>query len=296
MKNDNRILLAFILNLFFSLFEFFGGIFTGSIAIFSDALHDFGDATSIGASYFLEKISHKKPDEKYTYGYYRYSLLGSAITTFILIIGSVTVFYNAVLKIFNPAPINYNGMIIFAVIGFIVNIAAAYFTHGENSLNAKAVNLHMLEDSLGWAAVLIGAIIMKFTNLWFLDPALSIALALFIFINAAKNLKTLLNIFLEKTPDNIDVTGLKNHLEKIKGVENIHHFHLRSLDGFTHEATLHIVTNGNAAEIKQHIKSELAEHGIIHSVVETETVGEKCEDTHCHIGEQKPLIHHHHHH
>ncbi len=296
MKNDKKILVAFLLNLFFSVFEFFGGIITGSVAILSDALHDLGDSISIGASYFLEKISHKKPDEKYTYGYYRYSLLGSGFTTFILLSGSVIVFYNAVLKILNPTPLNYNGMIIFAVIGFIVNTAAALLTKSENSLNTKAVNLHMLEDSLGWAVVLIGAVIMRFTNLWILDPSLSIALSVFIFVNAAKNLKEILCIFLEKVPHGIDTDELLGHLNEIEGVENVHHLHLRSLDGYAHEATLHIVTNGNAAEIKRAVKNELAEHGFAHSVIETETADERCEDTVCHIDKAKPRHCHHHHH
>ncbi len=295
MKNDKKMLVAFLLNLFFSIFEFFGGVFTGSVAILSDALHDLGDSVSIGASYFLEKISHKKADRKHTYGYIRYSLLGSVITTLILLIGSALVFYNAILKILNPTPINYNGMIIFAVIGFIVNTSAAYFTHGDGSLNQRAVNLHLLEDSLGWAIVLIGAIVMRFTSIWILDPLLSIALAVFIFINAAKNLKQLLDIFLEKVPSEIDTEEIIHHLKEIEGVADVHHIHIRSLDGYRHEATLHIVTNGDASEIKKAVKNELAEHGIVHSVIETEYVGEDCGEEHCHIDTHKHHCHHHHH-
>ena len=128
MKTEKNILIAFILNLSFAIFEFFGGVFTGSVAIVSDAIHDVGDATSIGISYFLEKKSKKKPDEKYTYGYLRYSVMGSVITTLILLFGSCAVIYNAVIRIFNPVEINYNGMIIFAVVGVAVNFLAAYLT------------------------------------------------------------------------------------------------------------------------------------------------------------------------
>ncbi len=295
MKNNKKMLVAFILNLFFSVFEFFGGIFTGSVAILSDALHDLGDSISIGSAYFLEKISHKKADNKYTYGYYRYSLLGSAITTFILLSGSAAVCYNAAQRILSPQQINYNGMIIFAVIGFIVNTAAALLTKSEDSLNTKAVNLHMLEDSLGWTIVLICAIVMRFTNLWILDPILSISLAVFIFINAAKNLKELIYIFLEKSPESINIEELEHHLKEIEGVKDIHHIHLRSLDGFTHEATLHIVADGDTAEIKKAVKNELKNHGIAHSVIETEALGEECIDKHCDIGEHKHHCCHHHH-
>ena len=128
MKTEKNILIAFILNLSFSIFEFIGGIFTGSVAILSDSVHDIGDAVSIGISYFLEKKSKKQPDKTYTYGYARFSVMGSVITTLILLFGSCAVIYNAVIRIFNPVEINYNGMIIFAVIGAVVNFLAAYFT------------------------------------------------------------------------------------------------------------------------------------------------------------------------
>jgi cobalt-zinc-cadmium efflux system protein len=176
-------------NLSFSIFEFIGGIFTGSVAILSDAIHDIGDAMSNGMSYFLEKKSKKQPDDIYTFGYARFSVIGSVITTLILLFGSAAVVYNAVIRIFNPVEINYNGMIAFAVIGALVNFFAAYFTREGDSLNQKAVNLHMLEDVLGWIVVLFGAIIMRFTDISIIDPLMSMGVAVFIFINAIKNLK-----------------------------------------------------------------------------------------------------------
>ena len=181
MKTERNILIAFLLNLAFSIFEFFGGFFTGSVAIISDAVHDIGDAASIGASYFLEKKSKKQPDEHFTYGYARYSVIGSVITTLILLVGSLLVIYNAVLRIIHPTPINYGGMILFAIIGAAVNLLAALFTREGDSLNQKAVNLHMLEDVLGWLVVLVGAVIMRFTDIAIIDPLMSIGVAVFIF-------------------------------------------------------------------------------------------------------------------
>ena len=164
MKTEKNIFIAFILNLIFSVIEIVGGVITGSIAIISDAIHDFGDATSIGASFFLEKKSKLQPDETYTYGYARFSVLGGVITSFILLIGSGLVIYNAVMRIINPIIINYDGMIILAVVGVVINSLATYFTHGGHSINQKAVNLHMLEDVLGWIVILVGAVIMRFTS------------------------------------------------------------------------------------------------------------------------------------
>ena len=296
MKTEKNILIAFILNLFFSVFEFFGGIFTGSVAIISDALHDLGDAASIGISYFLEKKSKTKPDKKYTYGYAGYSVLGSLITTSILLFGSGAVIYNAVLKLINPSEINYNGMLIFAVIGVIVNFIAALVTKDGDSLNQKAVNLHMLEDVLGWIVVLIGAVVMKFTDFKIIDPIMSIAVAIFILINALSNMKEILSLFFEKVPENINVEELEEHILGIEGVLGLHHIHIWSIDGQRIFATMHIVTNQNGEEIKKKVRSELSEHGISHATLELEKENENCGDEHCSPEHIHHKHHHHHHH
>jgi cobalt-zinc-cadmium efflux system protein len=294
MKTEKNILLAFILNISFSIFEFFGGIFTNSVAILSDSLHDLGDALSIGISYFLERKSKKKADNKYTYGYIRYSVLGGVITTTILLVGSILVIIGAIKRLFNPVEVNYSGMIIFAIVGVILNFIAAYVTREGDSLNQKSVNLHMLEDVLGWVIVLIGAIIMNFTDITILDPIMSIGVAVFILINALKNLKSILDLFLEKTPNNVDIEELKKHLLKIKDVDDIHHIHVWSIDGYSNYATMHIVTKAKDIEkIKHEIREELEEHNICHAVLETET--EVCEDQECHV-EVHHEVHHHHHH
>lgn len=296
MKTDKNILIAFLLNLFFSVFELIGGIFTNSIAIISDAVHDFGDSQSIGISYFLEKKSKKKPDKKYTFGYTRYSVLGAIITNTILIIGSILVIYNAIKRIITPVEINHNGMIIFAIVGALVNFIAAYMTKEGDSLNQKAVNLHMLEDVLGWIAVLIGAIVIKFTNFNLIDPILSILVAIYILIHALKSYKKIFNLFLEKTPEEIEIDELKEHILSIKGVEGVHHIHIWSIDGYNHFATMHIVTDTKkVTELKKSIKEELSEHGISHTTIEIESKDECCDEEECCIKEHATHNHHHHH-
>ncbi len=296
MKTEKNILIAFILNLSFSIFEFIGGIFTGSVAILSDAVHDIGDAVSIGISYFLEKKSKKQPDNTYTFGYARFSVIGGVITTLILLFGSVAVIYNAVIRIFNPIDINYNGMIVFAVIGVIVNFCAAYFTKDGDSINQKAVNLHMLEDVLGWLVVLIGAVIMRFTDISIIDPVMSIAVALFIFINSIKNLKEVVDLFLEKTPNNVNVDEIKEHIKHIDGVIDVHHIHIWSMDGVHNYGTMHVVTNEDSHHIKHIIRDEMKEHGIEHVTLELEKEGENCHEETCCIKYEKGHNHHHHHH
>ena len=296
MKTEKNILIAFVLNFAFSIFEFFGGIFTGSVAIMSDAVHDLGDATSIGISYFLEKKSKHAPNGLYTYGYARYSVIGGLITTLILFFGSAAVIYNAILRLITPEEIHYDKMILFAVIGVAVNLAAALFTREGGSINQRAVNLHMLEDVLGWIAVLIGAIVMRFTDWAIIDPIMSIAIALFIIINAARNLKAILDLFLEKTPHGMEIEEIREHLLEVEGVVDVHHIHVWSMDGENHYATMHIVADGDAREVKEAVRHELAEHGICHCTLELEAEGEHCPEKTCHAPTHTEGGHHHHHH
>ena len=295
MKTEKNILIAFVLNLSFSIFEFIGGIFTGSVAIISDAIHDIGDATSIGIAFLLEKKSKKKPDNKYTYGYIGYSVIGGFITTLILLLGSFTVIYNSIQRIINPTEINYNGMIVFALIGIIVNLIASILTHKGDSLNQKAVNLHMLEDVLGWVVVLIGGIIMHYTDFYIIDPIMSIGLSIFIMISSAKNLKLIFEILLQKTPNDVDIDELISHILKINGVIDVHHVHVWSIDGNNKYATLHVTTNSNNLKIKNKIREELNEHNIIHVTIEIEAQDEICQDKYCTIKNDR-LNHQHHNH
>ncbi len=294
MKTEKNIFFAFILNLAFSVFEFIGGVFTGSVAIISDAIHDIGDATSIGVAFFLEKKSKKQPDKKYTYGYARYSVIGSVLTTLILLLGSAMIIYNAVLRIISPTEINYNGMIIFAIVGVCVNLGAALLTRDGDSLNQKAVNLHMLEDVLGWVVVLVGAIVMRFTDFYIIDPLMSIGVAIFILINALKNLKEILDLFLEKTPRDISIDEIAEHICEVEGVLSVHHIHVWSMDGHNNYATMHVVVKGDTHTIKHNIRGELKEHGIGHATLEIETEDEHCHEEHCHVDVVSSAGHHHH--
>ncbi len=294
MKTEKNIFIAFLLNLLFSIIECVGGILTGSIAIISDAVHDFGDAFSIGVSFALEKKSKKQPDKEYTYGYARYSVLGGIITTLILLIGSGVVIYNAVNRFINPVSIDYRGMLILAGIGLVVNALATYFTHGGHSINQKAVNLHMLEDLLGWVVILIGAVVMFFTDFYILDPILSIVVALFIIISAIKNLKEILDIFLVKKPHGVDTEELVEHVLGVDGVVGVHHVHLWTLDGENVYATMHVVVNEYDGKTKTAVKEELSEHGIAHATVELETAEENCAEKECVVKEVHHSCGHHH--
>ena len=186
-------------------------------------------------------------------------------------------------------------MIIFGIFGVIVNFLAAYFTREGHSLNQKAVNLHMLEDVLGWVIVLIGAVIMKFTDISIIDSILSILVAIFIFINALKTFKTILNLFLEKTPSNIDIDKLKHHILELEGVFDVHHIHVWSIDGYNNYATMHVVVEDNMIKVKENIRKDLKEYGIGHVTLEIEENDEKCTEINCEINEKHIHNHHNHH-
>ncbi len=181
MHTQKKIGIAFLLNLSFAVFELIGGSLTGSVAIVSDAVHDFGDACSIGLAYLLERKSHQTNNP-------RYSIWSAIITNIILLVGSFWVIAQAMCRFIRQAPLHTIGMLGFAVVGVLVNLVAARVTHGGHSHNQKAVNLHMLEDVLGWFAVLVGSIVIHFTGWNWIDPALSIGVGTFIAVHAVKNL------------------------------------------------------------------------------------------------------------
>lgn len=284
MEEKEDIKLAFFLNLGFSLFEIIGGLLTHSVAIFSDAIHDFGDSVAIGISYLLEKIAQNKPDKKYTYGYKRYSVLGAFFTSGVLIFGSLLIFINAIIRLFNPIEVNEIGMLIFAIFGIAINGYAAFKTSKSVNLNEKSVNLHMLEDVLGWLAVLIGSLLIKITGWNIIDPILSIIISLIIGYKAIKNILKVVTVIADAAPNNIDLDKINDEILKIDQIINVHHIHVWSLDGNEIFLTMHVqvkktVTKKNYDALKNEIKEKLAENGINHSTIEIEY--DACQEEQC---------------
>ena len=290
MEKKEHILLAFLLNLGFSLLELAGGLLTGSTAVLSDAVHDFGDAVSIGCAWLLERKSRKKPDATHTFGYVRYSVLGGLLTTLILVLGSVVVITNAVGRLFAPVSIHYDGMLVLAAIGLAVNLVAALVTRHGHSLNQRAVNLHMLEDVLGWAVVLVGAVIMRFADWPLLDPLLSMGVAVYILRHAWVHFRQILGILLEQTPEGAEPARLRQSLCALEGVEDVHHIHLWSLDGCHTCATMHVVATGESQDVKQAVRRALRLQDICHVTLELERPGECCHAQSCGIYPPKPGV------
>lgn len=274
--------LAFLLNLIFTVVEIIGGLFTNSVAILSDALHDLGDSLSLGISWYLAKKSGKEANHKFTFGYQRLSLLGALINSIVLIVGSVFVVIEAVKRLAEPEMPDAQGMLYFAIAGVIVNGFAAFKVSSGKSLNEKVISWHLLEDVLGWAAVLIVSIVLMFWDVPWLDPALSIAITIFILYNVVKRLRETLFVFLQGKPKGVNLDEIEKKILETPNVASMHHTHLWSLDGEHHVFTTHLKLK-NISELKDikqlkiDIKEMLkSEYDFSHYTIETELEDEDC--------------------
>lgn len=277
---SKNIVTAFILNSIFVIIELVGGILTNSIAILSDALHDFGDCISLAIAWGLQKKSLKKGDERYTYGYKRFSLLGSVFLSGILTVSSLFVITEAVKRVFDPQPVNAGGMLWLAILGIAINGAAALKLKKGDTLNEKAVFLHIMEDVLGWVAVLVVSVVMKFADVPVLDPLLSIAISLWVLGNVYKNMRDTFRIFLQGTPENVNVREIQEQIEGIAGVQSVHDLHIWTQDGVSHVMTLHVVVSPEHPDtdtIREQIHATGETAGIAHITLEFEEPGSGCE-------------------
>jgi cobalt-zinc-cadmium efflux system protein len=272
--------IAFFLNLAFSIIEVFGGYFTNSVAILSDALHDLGDSFSLALAWYFQKLSKKKRDATYSYGYRRFSLLGALINSVVLLIGSIFVIRESVNRLASPETTDAQGMLILAVFGIVINGAAMLKLRKSYSLNERTVSLHLMEDVLGWAAVLVASVVMMFVDIPILDPVLSLGIACYILFNIYHNLRDTLRVILQGVPENIDTNEIENALLNIEGVESVHDLHLWTMDGEFNISSVHIVANrdkSEVSEIKNQVKQLMKQFNIQHSTVEIEQRDENCE-------------------
>ena len=278
---EKNIQVAFFLNLFFTIVEIIGGFMTNSVAIMSDAIHDLGDCLSLGVAWYFQKVAKKSSDSSYSYGYKRFSLLGALINSLVLITGSLVILTVAIPRILHPQTAETNGMILLAILGVLVNGAAVFRLKKGDSINERVVSLHLLEDVLGWLAVLIGAIVMRFANLPVLDPIMSIGIACFVLYNAINNMSQSLKIILQGIPSKIKPDEITQTLVQLDGVNAIHDLHIWSEDGTFNVLTVHIVLDSalgmeKLTELKTTIRSLLKDKGIQHATIEFETSDEQC--------------------
>ena len=268
---------AFWLNAFFVVVEAVGGFATNSVAILSDALHDFGDCLSLGMAWFLAKKAEQPRDGRYSYGYRRFSLLGGVFLSGVLTVSSAWMLVEAGRRLFAPQAVAAKGMLWIAVFGVLVNGAAALRVGRGTSLNERAVFLHVMEDVLGWVAVLVAAGAMLVVDVPALDPILSIAIAVWVLFNVVRNLRSVFRVLLQAVPDDVDPGALKAELLALDGVESLHDLHVWSLDGERHVMTLHLVTGENDTQpIKRSVVDVARRYHVAHVTIEFERPGTFC--------------------
>ncbi|CUA82420.1 cation diffusion facilitator family transporter [Pseudidiomarina woesei] len=280
---SNRLGWAFVLNFVFTIIEFIGGFLTNSTAILADAVHDLGDSLSLGLAWVLNKLGKKQANQHFTYGYKRLNLAGAFINAVVLIAGSAWVLVEAIPRLWNPQMPIADGMIALAVLGIVVNGFAAYKLSEGKTLNERVINWHLLEDVLGWVAVLIVGIVLLFVDWPILDPLLSIGFTMFILVNVLRNLWATLKLFIQATPDKDTYRQVADALLELPHVADLHHLHFWSLDGEEHVLTVHLVLTENLdiearSDLKQHIDNVLAPYALSHTTVELEDPDEACRD------------------
>lgn len=272
MKSSKNMTIAFLLNFSFAIIEFIFGLLFHSSAVLADAIHDTGDALAIGLSTLFEKISTKKEDREYTLGYKRYSLLGALLTSVILLVGSILVIVENVPKLFAPEKVNYDGMLILGIVAIVVNTAASRVVSHGHSHNESILSLHFLEDILGWLAVILVSLILRFTDWYFLDPLLSLVIAGFILSKALPKFWENIQIFLDHVPSDVDLGQLYQELAALENVRAITQLNVWATDGLEKFAMLHIcLENPNLlAETQASLRQKLLAHGIAKVTIQTD--------------------------
>ncbi|MGB3463856.1 MAG: cation diffusion facilitator family transporter [Cyclobacteriaceae bacterium] len=283
---EGNLKVAFFLNLGFTIIEIVGGLYTNSLAILSDALHDMGDSLSLGLSWYFQKLSKKGRTKNFSYGYRRFSLLGALINSVVLLVGSGIILATAIPELLDPEETNATGMMYLAILGIIVNGMAVVKLKTGTSLNEKAVMLHLVEDVLGWIAVLAGSIIMMYFDAPFIDPLLSVLIALYILYNVVKNLRESLRVLLQGVPHGISISALKKTVSQIDEVADVHDCHIWSMDGNYNVLTVHLKLKNDLKlseleNIKFKVRNLIENQSIDHVTIEFDTPNEDCKFENC---------------
>lgn len=286
VHGTKNIAVAFFLNISFAIIELVWGVLTNSVAIMSDALHDFWDSLSLGTAWYFQKKSQKNRTSDYTYGYKRFSLVGAFINSIVLIIGSVFIIQEAISRLLSPEQPNPEWMILLAILGIVINGIAALRLKKWDSINEKVVSLHLLEDVLWWVAVLIGAWIMMFVNAPIIDPILSLAIAWYVLFNVYRNIKPAFKVILQGMPDGVTENQVRKVIIEEKEVVSIHDFHLWTLDGEEHILSVHVTVKSDmklqdAEVLKEKIKERLKEIDVAHATIEIEYNPQHCDQQEC---------------
>ena len=299
MSSKFAVWIAFFLNLSYAIVEFIAGGVFGSSAVLADSVHDLGDAVAIGVSAVLETISNREEDSRYTLGYKRFSLLGALITAVILMTGSVFVILENLTKLFHPQPVNDEGILWLGIIAITINVLASLVVRKGKTKNESILSLHFLEDTLGWLAVILMAIILRFTDWYILDPLLSLVISFFILSKAIPRFWSTLKIFLDAVPEGVDIEQVKSDLEQLDHVASVNQLNLWTMDGLEKNAIIHVCLEqiedmeASKTAIRHHLK-DIGFHNITIEV-DSDQDSHACHKRDIHAIESQSGHDHHHH-
>jgi len=280
-KSKKTLYVTLFLTLFFALMELFGGLFSNSLSLVGDSFHMFSDVLALGASMVAIYFEAKKPTEKFTYGFLRLEVVVAFLNGIILMLISVGMIYESVIRFFNPREIDFGSMFFIALIGLIFNIVITWIlfssTKKENNINIKSAMLHFLGDLLNSVGVIISSIIIYFTNFVYIDIIMSVVISVIIFIGGYKISKEAFFILMEAVPSEVDLNTLRNELLNIDGIKNIHELHIWKNDNEEISFTAHILLDNyekhNNYRIINEIKEKLTVYDIFHMTVQIENTG-----------------------
>lgn len=270
-KAGENLAFVFFMNLAFNIIVIAGGLATNSMAILSDCIHDLSDTISIALAWFLERIAQKDSSDKYSYGYQRFSILGAVIISVFVIIMALVILNEAIPRLFAPEEVDAGGMLVVAVVGIVFKSLSVYRLHRGETFNERAILFHQLGDVFEWIAILILSLVLMF---WdgapYLDPFVSIGIALWLIFNLGRNLIKSVRVLLQKTPDNFDVEEFKASINAIDGVAGIGDFHVWSLDGIDSVLTLKVSIDNMQMqdEIKKEIYTIASKYHIVDITIE----------------------------
>ena len=284
--DEDNLVMAFIINSVFVIIEIAGGILTNSSAILSDAVHDFGDSLSIGLAIILQKKSNKKSDTNFSYGYGGLKLVASLFSSTVILLGSLYILIESILKLNNPSEVKPAGMLGLACLGLLFNGYAMVKSSKGKSLISQVTSLHFLEDTLGWLAVLVGSLFILLFNWTWLDPVMAIMIAIYSLYNASRLLIKTGKVMIQSVPENVNLEQIGLTLKKIELVEDYHDLHVWSTDGEKNILTVHLVAAleldiNQINEIRILAKKQLTDLNIDHATIEVESRNSDCIQANC---------------
>lgn len=285
---NKAFIIGIILNLSYVLIQIIVGLNINSLSLLSDAGHNFLDVAGLALAMLAYKLSSSKATAKYTYGYKKASILISLLNAVILLISIGAIGYEAIFRFKNPEPISGKIIAIIAIVGILINGLSAllFFRDKEKDINVKSAFLHLASDALVSLGLVIGGVIIHFTNLYWIDPLLSIIICIVIIISTWRLLKDSIKLSLDGVPNNVDIEKVKAEILEHTAIKNVHHIHIWAISTTQNAMTAHLtvnnsLTNEEVSKLKNELKHHLEEENIHHTTFEIDFENQQCENEKC---------------